>query len=68
MIKLAAIIAAVPITKKSHRSTWTSCQNRISHVTESWTLRNSSGVGEGIYKSVVKSDGEFLNVGVGDRQ
>ena len=31
----------------------------------SWTLRNSSGVSEGIYKSVVQSDREFLNVGVG---
>ena len=31
-----------------------------------WTFRISSGVSEGIYKSVVKSDWEFLNVGVGD--
>ena len=30
--------------------------------------RNSSGVGKGIYKSVVQSDREFLNVGVSDRQ
>ena len=29
---------------------------------------NSSGVGKGIYKSVVQSDREFLNVGVSDRQ
>ena len=35
---------------------------------EAGALRNSSGVGEGIYKLVVKSDGEFLNIGVGDRQ
>ena len=33
----------------------------------SWALRNSSGVGEGIYKSVVQSDREFLNIWVGDR-
>ncbi len=31
----------------------------------SWTLRISSGVSQGIYKSVVQSDWEFLNVGVG---
>ncbi len=28
----------------------------------------SSGVGEGIYEPVVQSDGEFLRVGVSDRQ
>ena len=33
-----------------------------------WTLRISSGVSEGVYKSVEQSDGEFLNIGVGDRQ
>ena len=33
-----------------------------------WTLRNSSGVGEGIHKPVVKSDGEFLNIGIGGGQ
>ena len=33
-----------------------------------WALRNSSGVGKGIYKSVVQSDGEFLRVGVAGRQ
>ena len=33
----------------------------------SWTLRISSGVSKGIYKSVVQSDREFLRIGVGDR-
>ena len=33
-----------------------------------WTLRISSGVSEGVYKSVEQSDREFLNIGVGDRQ
>ena len=33
-----------------------------------WTLRISSSVSKGIYKSVVQSDGEFLNVGAGGRQ
>ena len=32
-----------------------------------WTLRISSGVSKGIYKSVVQSDREFLRIGVGDR-
>ena len=31
-----------------------------------WTLRISSGVSKGIYKSVVQSDREFLRIGVGD--
>ena len=35
--------------------------------TLSWTLRISSGVSKGIYKSVVQSDREFLRIGVGDR-
>ena len=30
----------------------------------SWTLRNSSGVSEGIHHSVVQSGGEFLYIGV----
>ena len=34
----------------------------------SWALRNSSGISEGIYKSMVQSDREFLRVRVGDRQ
>ena len=34
----------------------------------SWTLRNSSGVSEGVHKSLEQSDGEFLNIGVGGRQ
>ena len=29
-----------------------------------WALRISSGVSEGVYKSVVQVDGEFLHVGV----
>ena len=33
-----------------------------------WALRNSSGVSEGIHKSVVQSDREFLRVGVAGRQ
>ena len=36
--------------------------------TRSWALRNSSGISEGIYKSMVQSDREFLRVRVGDRQ
>ena len=31
----------------------------------SWTLRNSSGVSEGIDKSVVQGGGEFLRIGAG---
>ena len=34
----------------------------------SWTLRISSGVSEGVHKSVEQSGREFLNIGVGDRQ
>ena len=34
----------------------------------SWTLRISSGVSEGIYKSVVQSGGEFLRIEAGRRQ
>ena len=34
----------------------------------SWTLRNSSGVSEGVDKSVEQSDGEFLSIGVWGRQ
>ncbi len=34
----------------------------------SWTFRISSGVSQGIDKSVVQSDREFLNVGVGGRR
>ncbi len=34
----------------------------------SWTFRISSGVSQRIYKSVVQSDWEFLNVGVGGRR
>ena len=33
-----------------------------------WTLRNSSGVSEGVDKSVEQSDGEFLSIGVWGRQ
>ena len=33
-----------------------------------WTFRISSGVSEGIYKSVVQGDREFLNVGGGGRR
>ncbi len=33
-----------------------------------WTFRISSGVSQGIDKSVVQSDREFLNVGVGGRR
>ena len=33
-----------------------------------WTLRISSGVSEGIYKSVVQDDGEFLRIEAGRRQ
>ena len=33
-----------------------------------WTFRISSGVSKRIYKSVVQSDREFLNVGVGGRR
>ena len=32
-----------------------------------WTFRISSGVSEGIDKSVVQGDRKFLNVGVGGR-
>ena len=41
-------------------------QSQLHHL--AWALRISSGVSKGIYKSVVQSDGEFLNIGVGDRQ
>ena len=34
----------------------------------SWTFRISSGVNQGIYKSVVQSDWEFLRIGVGGGQ
>ena len=37
-------------------------------IMEDWTLRNSSGVSEGVDKSVEQSDGEFLNIGVWGRQ
>ena len=33
-----------------------------------WTLRISSGVSEGVHKSVEQGDREFLHIGVGDRQ
>ena len=33
-----------------------------------WTLRISSGVSEGIYKSAVQSDGEFLRIEAVRRQ
>ena len=33
-----------------------------------WTLRISSGVSEGVHKSVEQGDREFLNIGVGGRQ
>ncbi len=34
----------------------------------SWTFRISSGVSQGIYKSVVQSDWEFLRIGVDGRR
>ena len=36
--------------------------------TLSWAFRISSGVSKGIYKPVVQSDWEFLNIGVGGGQ
>ena len=36
--------------------------------TLAWTLRISSGISKGIYKSVVQSDGEFLRIWVGGGQ
>ena len=37
-------------------------------LTLAWTLRISSGISKGIYKSVVQSDGEFLRIWVGGGQ
>ena len=37
----------------------------VQRTAQSWTLRISSGVSEGIYKSVVQSDGEFLRIEAG---
>ena len=37
----------------------------VHRTAQSWTLRISSGVSEGIYKSVVQSDGEFLRIEAG---
>ncbi len=44
------------------------CISRVLKTTESWTFRISSGVSQGIDKSVVQSDWEFLRIGVDGRR
>ena len=56
------------VVYQSHRAVQTHSRPHLGVHRLDSALRNSSGVGKGIYKSVVQSDREFLNVGVSDRQ
>ena len=65
---LVGFLSRKPLSQM-HRSTFLPLQHAPTLISSvDWGLRNSSGVGKGIYKSVVQSDREFLNVGVSDRQ
>ncbi len=50
--------------EESDRPEWLTSFSVVPRGRLAWTLRNSSGVSEGVDKSVEQSDGEFLSIGV----
>ena len=64
----AAVVPALHVAPGQRRRLGTPQSGVGQHDNQGQALRNSSGVGKGIYKSVVQCDREFLNVGVSDRQ